>query len=121
MRRLHTLVMGLGLAGLLATSAVARQTPPSEGGQTASPPGRMGMHGMMAGCQDHAKLKADVTASLAKVREARTKADATVVTAALANAEQTLAAVQAHFTTCGAMMEKMKGGTPAPRADEHKH
>lgn len=124
MHRPHALTIGLALAALLATSAAARQTKPHDNHKDAAPPAGMGMHGMMPGCGGHATLKTSVVDSLAKVRKARTAKDPAAATAALANAEQTLVAVQAHFDTCEAKMgkmDKMKGGTPAPKADEHTH
>lgn len=127
MHRPHALTIGLALTALLATSAAARQTKPHDNHKDAAPPAGMGMHGMMPGCEGHATLKTDVTDSLAKVRAARTAGDPAAVTAALAGAERTLAAVQTHFGTCEAKMDKMgkmnkmKGGTPAPKADEHTH
>lgn len=127
MRRFQVATIGLGLAGLLAASAAAQQTQPPGDSKPAAPPARMGMPGMMAACADHATLKTDVADSLARVRAARTAADQAAVTAALVGAERTLAAVQTHFGTCEAKMEhmgkmdKMKGGTPAPKTDEHKH
>ncbi len=127
MRRPHELTIGLALAALLATSAAARQAKPHDH-KDAAPPAGMGMHGMMMpGCEGHATLKTTVVDSLAKVRKARAEKDPAAATAALANAEETLVAVQAHFDTCEGRMEKMgkmdkmKGGTPAPKADEHKH
>ncbi|MGE3404307.1 MAG: hypothetical protein AB7K63_17080 [Vicinamibacterales bacterium] len=67
-----------------------------------------------------------MAADTAKVREARTAGTPAAATAALADAERALAAVQAHFNTCEAGMEKMKekmqgGAATAPKADEHKH
>jgi hypothetical protein len=124
MRRLHVLALGLPLAALLAAPAIAQQPKPDNQGANAAPHAGGGMHGMMASCgaegKGHASLKADVVKSLARVREAKA-GNAAAATAALADAERTLAAVEAHFTTCDSMMEKMKGGAATLKADEHKH
>ncbi|MGE0444096.1 MAG: hypothetical protein AB7P99_02630 [Vicinamibacterales bacterium] len=130
MRRLRTLTIGLGLAGLLVAPAAAQQTAPPEGGRSATQPHRMGAPGMMmAACEDHTKLKTDVADGLARVRQARTAGNPATATAALADAERALAAVQAHFSTCEAgmdamkekMKDKTKGTATAPKADDHKH
>ncbi len=127
MRHFTRFAGGLGLVALLVTFASAQQPPASPDGKATPPARMMGMHGMMAKCQDHADLKASVASALAKVREAQVSTDPVAVKAALGDADRTLAAVQDHFGKCAAMMEKMKGGASEPPAapatppDEHKH
>ncbi|MEQ1897035.1 MAG: hypothetical protein ABL971_06555 [Vicinamibacterales bacterium] len=120
MRHFTTLVSGLGLVTLLTLSAAAQQPQAPGEGKTAAPP-RMGMQGMMPGCQDHAKLKAEVADALARVRKAQASTDQVAIKAALGAADHALTEVQAHFGRCMAMMDTMKGDAPAPKADEHKH